>query len=91
MTEKTKIILDIASNRIIFFTKDYSQKLELNEHVILYEFEGALPENLSLNNCWHFKFAVIMQYFYPTTLATNTDFADIYLALIGFMSLTICL
>jgi hypothetical protein len=55
MTDKTRIILDISTNRIIFFTKDYNQTLIVDENTVLYDYTKPLPENLTISNCWNFR------------------------------------
>jgi hypothetical protein len=55
MKDNVRLIIDIATNRVVYFTMSESEELHLNEHVILYSYHKELPSNLTLSNCWNFR------------------------------------
>lgn len=50
-----RLILDVACNRVIYFTKDRDISLTLNEHVYLRDWFDELPLGMCLENSWNFK------------------------------------
>jgi len=48
-----RLIIDIATDRVIYFTNDIEQVLELNDHVTMQDWPEPLPTDMSLNNCWN--------------------------------------
>jgi hypothetical protein len=55
MKDSIRLVIDIATNRVVYFTKSESEELHLNEFVIIYEYHKELPINLTLSNCWNFR------------------------------------
>jgi hypothetical protein len=55
MSDNVRLVLDIATNRVVYFTQSLDEKLHLNEFVITYEYAYSLPANLTLSNCWNFR------------------------------------
>lgn len=51
----TRLIIDIATNRITYFTKDMNQQLTLNEHVTTRDWLEELPSDMTLSNCWNWN------------------------------------
>jgi hypothetical protein len=51
----TRLIIDIATNRITYFTKDMNQLFSLNEHVTIRDWLEELPSDMTLNNCWNWN------------------------------------
>lgn len=51
----TRLIIDIATNRVTYFTEDMDKPLALNEHLAMRDWLEPLPENMKLNNCWNWR------------------------------------
>lgn len=51
----TRLIIDIATNRVTYFTDDIEKALSLNEHVAIRDWLEPLPEDMKLNNCWNWR------------------------------------
>lgn len=51
----TRYIIDIATNRVIFFTQDENVPLNPCTNGILYEDFSEPPAEMSLANCWNWK------------------------------------
>lgn len=51
----TQYIIDIPSNRVIFFTEDATVQLKPGDSAILYEDVNPPPEQMTLNNAWSWK------------------------------------
>lgn len=52
-----RLIIDIATNRVIYFSTDMEQTFTLNEHVTMRDWPEDLPANMQLNNCWNWRIA----------------------------------
>lgn len=51
-----RLIIDIATNRIIYFTGDASKALFTDEYSALVSYNGELPAELSLTNAWAYRY-----------------------------------
>jgi hypothetical protein len=51
----TRLIIDIATNRVTYFTEDMEKPLALNSHLAMRDWLEPLPENMKLNNCWNWR------------------------------------
>jgi len=51
----TRLVLDLACNRVIYFTDDANARLTVNEHVYIREWLRPLPMGMELSNCWDWK------------------------------------
>jgi hypothetical protein len=52
---KTRYIIDIPSNRVIFFTKDETVTLRPGDSAVIYEDMFGPPEGMTLANAWSWK------------------------------------
>lgn len=52
-----RLIIDIATNRVTYFTTDMEQTFTLNEHVTMRDWLEDLPADMKLNNCWNWRIA----------------------------------
>ena len=52
---KIRLILDLETQRVIYFTDDFEEELSLDESVVCYDYLDELPEKLKLTNCWNWK------------------------------------
>ena len=51
----TRYIIDIPSNRVIFFTEDDTVVLRAGEEAIVYEDLQPPPKDMTLGNAWSWK------------------------------------
>lgn len=49
------MVLDIATMRVIYFTTDVSEHLTQVDKTLTYEYELAIPEGMTLKNCWNYR------------------------------------
>lgn len=52
-----RLIIDIATNRVTYFTTDMEQTFTLNQHVTMRDWLEELPAGMKLNNCWNWRIA----------------------------------
>jgi hypothetical protein len=52
---KYKLLVDCHSDRIVFFTDNIDQELTLDDNVYVCYSDKELPEDMSLSNCWNWK------------------------------------
>lgn len=50
-----RLIIDIATNRVTYFTLDIEQSFTLNEHVTMRDWLEDLPADMKLSNCWNWR------------------------------------
>lgn len=50
-----RMILDIATMRVIYFTNDVNESLTVVEKTLMYDYLGELPTDFKLSNCWNWK------------------------------------
>jgi hypothetical protein len=50
-----RLIIDIATNRVTYFTTDMEQTFTLNEHVTMRDWLEDTPSDMKLNNCWNWR------------------------------------
>jgi hypothetical protein len=50
-----RLIIDIATNRVTYFTADMEQTFTLNEHVAMRDWLEDLPADMKLGNCWNWR------------------------------------
>ena len=50
-----RMILDVATMRVIYYTENLNEDLHLVEKTLMYDYSGELPERFTLNNCWNWK------------------------------------
>jgi hypothetical protein len=53
---KYRLLVDIATDRLIWYTTDLEAHIQNDEHSAIAEFEGTLPEGITLGNCWNYGF-----------------------------------
>lgn len=51
----TRLILDITTNRVIYFTADLQQELTLSQHVVARDWLEEIPNGMTLNNCFNWQ------------------------------------
>lgn len=61
----TRYVIDIPSNRVIFFTEDSGINLVLTESTVIYEDVDSPPETMTLSNAWNWK--LVGRTFVPQT------------------------
>lgn len=73
----TRYIIDIPSNRVIFFTKDQSVSLRSGDSSIIYEDMFDPPEGMTLDNAWTWKlFGREFQQVEKDSVKASTDTLD---------------
>jgi hypothetical protein len=50
-----RLILDIATMRVIYYTSDLAQNLTPADKTLVYDHEEALPKGMTLANCWNYR------------------------------------
>lgn len=50
-----KMVLDIATMRVIYFTTDISEHLTQVDKTLIYEYDLDMPEGMTLKNCWNYR------------------------------------
>jgi transketolase len=50
-----RLVIDIATKRIIYFTENINEQLVEVEKTIIYDYIGEWPEECRLENCWNFR------------------------------------
>lgn len=53
---KYRLIIDIATSRVIFFTSDPAVPLQTDEFSVLAEHDGEIPPDMVVNNSWRFTY-----------------------------------
>lgn len=54
--QKLRLVIDITTSRIIYFTNDVEQSLTCDEHCVLAEHTGPVPDNLLLTNSYNWRY-----------------------------------
>jgi hypothetical protein len=54
--KKFRLLIDLATDRIIWYTDDVDVVVNSIESAIQAEFTGELPEKMSTANCWNFRY-----------------------------------
>jgi hypothetical protein len=65
-----KIVLDVKTLRVIYYTEDANQDLVIHYDTILFEYDKPLPNGMSLTNCWNWR--LVGDTFVPDTPQINT-------------------
>ena len=47
------LVIDINSNRVIFYTSDRSASLVLTKNTSIVDYSGSWPEEITLTNCFN--------------------------------------
>ena len=50
-----RLIIDIATNRVTYFTTDMEQSFTLNEHITVRDWLEDTPSDMTMNNCWNWR------------------------------------
>ena len=50
-----RLVIDIATKRIIYFTENVNEPLVEVKKCIIYDYLGEWPEECRLENCWNFR------------------------------------
>lgn len=50
-----RLVIDIATNRVIYFTEDMEKQLTPNQHIAMRDWLEPLPANMKLDNCWDWR------------------------------------
>ena len=53
---KLHLILDLATSRVIYFTSDLSVPLKTDGYTAIAVYEGELPNNMTLDNCFNYRY-----------------------------------
>lgn len=53
---KYRLIVDLATNRVIYYTADSQQKLYTDQYSVMAEYDAALPEDITPMNAWGFRY-----------------------------------
>lgn len=65
-----RLVLDVACNRVIYYTSDRNARLVTNQHVYIREWFEALPMGMTHENCWDWKLVgdkLLLEVNTPTT------------------------
>jgi hypothetical protein len=54
--KKFRLLIDLATDRIIWYTDDADTVINTIESAIQAEFTGELPEKMTTANCWNFRY-----------------------------------
>jgi hypothetical protein len=60
-----RLLIDLATDRVIWYTDDLTAQLHTNEHSVQAEYLGDLPNGMSHANAWN--------YVYRNKVLTNTE------------------
>jgi hypothetical protein len=50
-----RLVLDISTMRVIYFTDDLNQTLHPADETLIHDFRHELPNEITLSNCWNWK------------------------------------
>jgi hypothetical protein len=50
-----RLILDIATMRVIYYTADLNQPLASADRTLVYDYQGDLPTGMTLSNSWNYR------------------------------------
>jgi len=53
---KLHLIIDLATNRVVYFTEDLDARLTTDEHTAIAVFEGDIPKGMNLHNCFNYRY-----------------------------------
>lgn len=56
MLSQYRFIIDLPTNRIVFYTDDLSQHLVTDEQCVIADYTGELPASMTEKNSWNYKF-----------------------------------
>lgn len=51
-----RLVVDLATDRVVFFTDDPDQELHTDQYTALAEYEGQLPTGLEQRTSWNWRF-----------------------------------
>lgn len=50
-----RLILDTATMRVVYFTTDLNEQLNVVDKTLMYDYAFELPSNFSHDNCWNWR------------------------------------
>jgi hypothetical protein len=53
---KIRLLVDLATDRIIWYTSNLEEPIQNDEHSAIAEYDGDLPEGLTLENSWNYGY-----------------------------------
>lgn len=53
---KIRLLVDLATDRIIWYTSDLEASIQNDEHSAIAEYDGDLPAGLTLQNSWNYGY-----------------------------------
>jgi hypothetical protein len=53
---KIRLLVDLATDRILWYTTDLQSPLNNDEHSAIAEYDGELPEGITLQNSWNYGY-----------------------------------
>ena len=53
---KIRLLVDLATDRILWYTTDLESPLNNDEHSAIAEYDGELPEGITLQNSWNYGY-----------------------------------
>jgi hypothetical protein len=53
---KIRLLVDLATDRILWYTTDLVSPLHNDEHSAIAEYDGELPEGITLQNSWNYGY-----------------------------------
>jgi len=53
---KLHLILDLTTSRVVYFTDNLEESLKTDAHTVLAVFEGELPKEITLKNCYNYRY-----------------------------------
>lgn len=53
---KIRLLVDLATDRIIWYTSNLEEPIQNDDHSAIAEYDGDLPEGLTLENSWNYGF-----------------------------------
>lgn len=74
---KIRLLVDLATDRILWYTTDLESPLNNDEHSAIAEYDGELPDGITLQNSWNYGYKnkqIILlnkQQVKPTLLESN--------------------
>ena len=60
-----RLLIDLATDRVIWYTEDLNAQLHTDEHSVQAEYVGDLPTDMTYANAWNFV--------YRNKILTNTE------------------
>ena len=69
---KIRLLVDLATDRIIWYTSDLEASIQNDEHSAIAEYDGDLPAGLTLQNSWNYGYRNKQVILLNTTAAKPT-------------------